>query len=279
MSIQDVQENICKHCSNQFAGRFCNQCGEKVYSDHDKSIKHLFEEAFHFLTHFEGKFFNTLKVIILKPGRLSLDFCGGVRKKYFKPLSFFLMLVIVYLLFPFFDGLNMKLYFHEDHDFYGGYAIQKTAQLREEKKLTNEELTERFQRKSEKTSKFLLFTMIPFGGLVSMMLGFKKRRFYFDHFIFNTEACSFFLLWGFLLFPLAIKIAQLIGVRMSIVEWQIGLGILIVFILYVSIASRRFFGFKKWYSFTYALLLSFFLAVFLQFVYKFILFFLTIHLV
>ena len=73
----------CKNCQHEFTGKFCNQCGEKVYSEHDKSLKHVFEEGFHFLTHFEGTFFNTLRTIVLRPGKLSLDFCYGIRKRYF----------------------------------------------------------------------------------------------------------------------------------------------------------------------------------------------------
>ena len=64
-----------------------------------------------------GTFFNTLKKIFTKPGQLSVDYCNGKRKTYFKPLSLFLLLVVVYLLFPVFEGLNMKLYYHTHHMF------------------------------------------------------------------------------------------------------------------------------------------------------------------
>src|ERR671913_130444 len=46
----------CKHCGNYFSGKYCNKCGEKVYTDHEKSIPHFFEEAFHFLTHLKAHF-------------------------------------------------------------------------------------------------------------------------------------------------------------------------------------------------------------------------------
>lgn len=31
----------CKNRGNQFTGNFCNRCGEKVYTDHDKSVSHF----------------------------------------------------------------------------------------------------------------------------------------------------------------------------------------------------------------------------------------------
>src|SRR5687768_6645997 len=102
----------CKNCGNHFSGKFCNNCGEKVITGHDKSVLHLVDEGFHFLTHFEGKFFTTLRTMFSKPGLLSLDYCNGIRKRYYKPVSFFLLLVILYLLFPMFQGLNMTLSSH-----------------------------------------------------------------------------------------------------------------------------------------------------------------------
>ena len=111
--------HICKNCNHAFTGKYCNHCGEKVYSEKDRSVLHFFEEGLHFITHFEGTFFNTLKKIFTRPGQLSVDYCNGKRKTYFKPLSLFLLLVVLYLLFPFFEGLNMKLYYHVHHPLYG----------------------------------------------------------------------------------------------------------------------------------------------------------------
>lgn len=43
----------CKH-GNYFPGKCCNKCGEKVCTGYDKSVLHFIEEAFLFLTLFEG---------------------------------------------------------------------------------------------------------------------------------------------------------------------------------------------------------------------------------
>ena len=143
-------DHICKNCNHSFSGKYCNQCGEKVYHEKDKSVLHLFEEGLHFITHFEGTFFNTLKKIFAKPGQLSVDYCKGKRKTYFKPLSLFLLLVVVYLLFPVFEGLNMKLYYHTHHILYGKYAMRASSEVMIQEKLTDQQLLSLFQQKSEK---------------------------------------------------------------------------------------------------------------------------------
>src|SRR5438128_2634934 len=108
MMHQTTAHHTCKNCHNNFKGSFCNYCGEKVYTEHDKSIKHVLEEALHFVSHFEGKLLATIKSIILKPGKYSSDFCYGIRRKYYQPVSLFLLMVILYLLFPKMQGLNMR---------------------------------------------------------------------------------------------------------------------------------------------------------------------------
>ncbi|MES2847783.1 MAG: DUF3667 domain-containing protein [Bacteroidota bacterium] len=270
----------CKNCGNTFNGKYCNACGEKVYAEKDKKVFHLFEEGFHFITHFEGTFFNTLKAIFTSPGKLSEDYCNGVRKKYFKPLSFFLMLVILYLIFPVFEGLNMKLKYHEMHGVYGKYAAAKVAAVMGQEKITHEALELSFHRAGEKTSKFLLFIIIPFVALLSWAMGFKKRKLYFDHFVFTIEMCSFFLLWGFLLLPLLMVIFKLItGSYLFNSEAKTSIAIFTVFIIYTALAVRRFFHFKWWFRLIYTLAFSLSLIIVLEYIYKFILFIIAINLI
>ena len=267
----------CKNCKNSFKGKFCNNCGEKVYTEKDRSVLLLLSQGLHFITHLEGTFFNTIKAIITRPGKFSLDYCEGVRKKYFKPLGFFLMLVIIYLLFPFYQGLNMNLYSHTHHDVYGSYAMRKTIELMQAKHLSDGEIGQTFHHASEKISKFLLFIIIPFMALFSWLMGFKKRKYYFDNFIFCTEAVSFFILWGALLLPLIDATIRKFFSVVLFSDPQTGIIIISVLVIYLMIASKRFFKFKWWYNILYSVLFSLVLAFFIQFLYNFILFYITIH--
>jgi hypothetical protein len=44
--MQEINIINCKNCGNSFAGKFCNNCGEKVYTDHDKSFAHILKRYF-----------------------------------------------------------------------------------------------------------------------------------------------------------------------------------------------------------------------------------------
>ncbi len=271
---------ICKNCGNFFTGKFCNNCGEKVYTNKDRSVIHLLSEGFHFITHFEGSFFNTIVALFTKPGKFSLDYCNGVRKKYFKPMAFFLLLVVIYLLFPFFDGLNTPVYYHVRHPFYGNYALRKSLAIIQQKHLTDAAFGEAFSHASEKISKFLLFIIIPVMAFFSWFISFKKRKYFYDNFVFSIEANSFFLLWGFLIFPVLFRLfAKIIPVSDSVSGLTILSVDLSIFLFYLVFAARMFFQFKWWFCILYSFLFTFLLAIFIQYIYKFLLFYITIHLI
>src|SRR6476620_2272424 len=99
----------CPSCGNNFTGNYCNHCGEKLITEHDKKLSHVFEEALHFITHFDSKFLTTVKLVLTRTGFVSKEYCAGRRKKYFKPISLFLISVVVYLLVPALPaGMNIR---------------------------------------------------------------------------------------------------------------------------------------------------------------------------
>ncbi len=277
-----MQEHQCKNCGHIFQGRFCNECGEKVYHEHDKKLAHLFEEGFHFMTHFEGKFLVSIKTIFTKPGQLSLDYCNGIRKKYFKPLSLFLLLVVIYLLFPLTQGLNMRADFHGYNMVYGEYASGKILQLQQEMGLNAEEFEKVFHYKGEKVSRLLLVILIPLTALWFWAITFKKRPYYFDQVVFSSEVNSVYLLWVFILFPLLHNGFRYLFFTNSNPTnesaWVFAVAYIPVLIFSIF-GSYRFYGISKWMALGFGLLFILVHTIIFQFIYKFILFLITISLI
>ncbi|MDO9376902.1 MAG: DUF3667 domain-containing protein [Ferruginibacter sp.] len=302
----------CKNCGNRFEGKFCNQCGEKIYADHDKSIPHFFEDAFHFITHFEGTFFTTLRTVFTRPGRLSLDYCNGLRKKYFKPLPLFMLLVVLYLIFPIFSGLNMPFQFYLQGKVASRMITRQTGVNTDSlltsinqqyPSVTNGEradrkakflytdsviktipalnkLGETFNKKSATISKILLLILLPLTAVVCWLLSLRKKRFFFDHLIVSTELNAFYLMIGFFLAPLLVTgigvLTPATASRMS----DSGVGIFIYGVLgiFSAIAMRRFYADKWWWSIFKAILLMGAHFIIVQVIYKFILFAVTFYL-
>jgi hypothetical protein len=274
--------HICKNCNQSFTGKYCNHCGEKLFSEKDKSVWHFFEEGLHFITHFEGTFFNTIKKIFAQPGQLSVDYCNGKRKTYFKPLSLFLLLVVLYLLFPVFEGLNMRLYYHTHHILYGKYAMQEAKAIMIKTGWTDEQIVSAFHQKSEKVSKFLLLILLPLTALFFWALTYRKRKYFFDQMVFSAEINCMYLLWGFLLLPLLLFAVQKISYLtthsyINLEDWQLGLITYLVLCTYTGIGARRFYKLNGWQSIGFALLFYIAHIIIVQYIYKFILFFIVIH--
>lgn len=246
----DRQITTCKNCGNNFCGKFCNNCGEKVYTHHDKSIGHIFEEGFHFLTHFEGSFLTTLKTVFTKPGKFSLEYCNGLRKKYFKPVSLFLLLVVLYLLFPRFAGLNMKLstYASEQYDF-AWISVPLIKSKLNTKNIKFKQLATLYDAKSSSVSKIGLFFILPFASAALLLLFFNTKKFYFDHFILALELSSIYIGLHFLIVPFISFIAELINKDWMQFFWDsnywLSYFMVAVDWIIVSVAFRRFYS-QKW---------------------------------
>ncbi len=277
-----MDKHICHTCQNHFHGKYCNNCGEKVYDEKDKSVIHFFDDAIHFITHFDGTLFNTLKAMATKPGLLSLDYCNGIRRKYFKPLSLFLLLVVLYLIFPFFEGLNMRLEFYKRNPLYGHFAEQKITNTLKEKQITFLQLEELFHHKSEKISKVLLVLIIPFTALFFWLFTFKKRKYFFDQLIFSTEINSIYLLWGFLLLPFLTFLFEKFyhfntGTYLIFSDNFSGLLIYSIVFLYTILASKRFYNINYLKAISLSLLFIPVHTFIILDLYKFILFITTIN--
>lgn len=270
-------EHICKNCGNQFTGNFCNVCGEKVYTEHDKTFGHFMEEGFHFITHFDSKLLKTWWLMMTRPGFVSKEISEGRRKPYYKPMNLFIIGVILYLLFPFFEGLNFPMKYHRA-EMYGEIAEHMIEKKMEKKHLTLDQLAEKFDHKSPKFAKLLLLLIVPLTGLVFHLLFLKRNRFYFDHITLAAEVNTFYLFFTFFLMPIAFIIVFLVasygfhvknlrlGDDISMPLYMTVLGI------YSVVAFRRFYGEKKVWAIIKCVLFLFAHWLIVYTIYRFILF-------
>jgi len=270
----------CKNCSNHFSGKFCNICGEKVYSEKDKSVKHFFEEIFHFITHFDSKFFKTLLLIFKKPGTLSLLYCNGIRSRFFKPTSLFLIGIVIYLLFPVFQGLNLSFrgnitnFDHQYMHFISSLAEQKAAA----KQISMAQLGEKYDHLSPKFAKVLLLILLPLTGLALQLLFRKKRGYYFDHLVLATEANNMYLYFTFFIMPLLLyipaffaRIFNFSSVRIFTDTITIPLY-LIVLLVWSAVAFKTFYKIKTSRALLKGLLFLLLHSIILYIIYRVILF-------
>jgi hypothetical protein len=223
-------------------------------------MRHLLQEAAHFFTHFDGAFFKTVRLLFTQPGFVSAEYVHGIRKKHFKPLSLFLLCVVLYLLFPAFSGLNMKFTTYLSDNFeYRGLVKNIAEKKAAAKNISLTELSEMYDARSGKVSKILLLLYLPLSAFMLFGIFFRQRKYFFDHFILSAELNSFLIAFGFLLLPFILYTGNSFGI-LFLNEITIRFIIGGAFLAVILIAFKRFYR-KSWVWTVIKSLL--FLAVFL----------------
>jgi hypothetical protein len=93
-------QHRCANCEAPLAGNFCANCGQKAHVH--RSLAHVGEELLHGITHFDGKAWTTLPLLLFRPGKLTRDYIEGKRTRYIAPVPLFLLAVfLMFFVFSF----------------------------------------------------------------------------------------------------------------------------------------------------------------------------------
>jgi hypothetical protein len=87
----------CLNCRTPLAGPFCAQCGQRAVPPHP-SVRELAGEAFSELTGWDGKFVETFKLLLAKPGAVTRQFIEGRRVRFISPVRLYLTMSVIYFL-------------------------------------------------------------------------------------------------------------------------------------------------------------------------------------
>lgn len=80
----------CKNCRAALSGHFCQNCGQKA-DIHRVTFKHLLHDFFHAITHADKGFLFLIKQLTFRPGYVAKEYLEGKRKKFFNPLTFYVI--------------------------------------------------------------------------------------------------------------------------------------------------------------------------------------------
>ena len=86
----------CRNCGTHVTNKYCENCGQRtsVYKVSFKETIHDFIDAAFSLN---APLFITLKQLIVNPGIVLREYLEGKRKKYYKPVAFFILTTVAYL--------------------------------------------------------------------------------------------------------------------------------------------------------------------------------------
>jgi Protein of unknown function (DUF3667) len=83
------KDKDCLNCGSIVAGKYCQQCGQENIEP-GMTILGLVQHFFYDITHFDGKYFDTLGKLFKKPGYLSKAFMEGKRASFVDPVKMYI---------------------------------------------------------------------------------------------------------------------------------------------------------------------------------------------
>jgi hypothetical protein len=95
--LTERKEKNCLNCNAIVQGRYCQVCGQENIVPQD-TFRHLVLHFIYDITHFDGKFFDTLKYLVFKPGFLSTEYIVGRRVKYLNPIRMYVFTSAIFFL-------------------------------------------------------------------------------------------------------------------------------------------------------------------------------------
>ncbi|WP_162143873.1 DUF3667 domain-containing protein [Chryseobacterium daeguense] len=168
------------NCGHSISDEFCPHCGQKADTARITPKSLIKNDILGSIWHVEARFFNTLKDIIIRPGKTAMDYISGKRIRYNNFISLLLVLF----------GFNV-LGLH----FYGKFAPPET--------LADDSEIRMFFSKYSKT---ILFIIIPMLAVHAYFLFRRVKLNIAEHFIIATVS-----LLGILIIFLFDDIVSLIG--------------------------------------------------------------------
>ena len=88
---------VCSNCYVALNGQYCFSCGQRV-DPHPPTIGHFAEEVVETITHADSRLWKTLRMLLLQPGILTVDFFAGRRARYLPPIRLYFILSVAFFL-------------------------------------------------------------------------------------------------------------------------------------------------------------------------------------
>lgn len=108
--VPQRKEKDCLNCGTIVQGKYCHACGQENVVPKE-SFWHMVTHFSYDITHFDSKFFTTLKDLLFKPGFLSKEYMAGRRASYLHPVKMYVFTSAIFFLlfFSFFSpNTNFK---------------------------------------------------------------------------------------------------------------------------------------------------------------------------
>ncbi len=90
-----MSSTTCGNCDAPLTGPYCAHCGQHAHES-ARSLGALFHDAWHLITHVDGRLWTTLATLLTQPGRLTRDYFAGRRARHLPPFRLYFVLSLLF---------------------------------------------------------------------------------------------------------------------------------------------------------------------------------------
>jgi hypothetical protein len=87
----------CRNCDAELTGPYCARCGQRDLPP-DPSFGELFAEAWDAFVNLDGRAVQTFRLLLLRPGELTVRYLAGKRAAFLPPLRLYLIMSVAFFL-------------------------------------------------------------------------------------------------------------------------------------------------------------------------------------
>lgn len=153
----------CINCGEDVTGNFCSNCGQKKKISRI-TLKEGWNDFWSKLYGFDGVFFRTISDLTIRPGFVAQSFIKGNRVTYYGPISYFFLMVTLFIIILNLLGLDFKAFIN---------ASQETFQMTEQSK-AQQEINQTVMGLVSENIRIVAFLFIPFSAIAAHKIFFRK---------------------------------------------------------------------------------------------------------
>ena len=188
---------ICPTCKGSTSTAYCPDCGERRPSSRDLTLRGLLEQLLHAFSSIDSRLIRSLRLLLARPGELSLAYVGGQRLAYLLPLQIFLIANVLFFATQSLTHTNIVgalLDSHLHQQDWRALAQSLVERRLEAEGTTLEAYAPVFDHSVVLNAKALIILItVPFA-LVLPMMYYRSRQPFVAHFVFSLHFFAFVLL-------------------------------------------------------------------------------------
>lgn len=188
----------CVTCGSELAGEYCHACGERLRREPPtllRFIGELISEAIDT----DGRIVKSLRTLVTRPGRLTVEYMQGRRKPYLGPAAVFVVMnVLFFFVQPLSNLVTFNATLHSQTNWYpySDWAEDIVQSHLDSSQVSRDDYAVEFDAASNAYARSLVFLQVPLFALCVALLQVRKRRFFIEHLVYATHFFATILLFG-----------------------------------------------------------------------------------